>query len=166
MGAPRVPDATLVAGFRDAVARVEASGSGEEGFRAMFEALAWAGAVRDRLRSSGSPIPALTGLWYVRNLVLHAGAEVVWAVTAYGAATYGSATYGGVGFAFGTAGVSRSGTMFPPRSTLRPEESRRNFGGSEYDEHVATRPVMEVLERALSEAMTGAQSGAQGPQTA
>ena len=44
MGAPRVPDATLVAGFRDAVARVEASGSGEAGFLECLEA--WRGPAR------------------------------------------------------------------------------------------------------------------------
>jgi hypothetical protein len=76
MTGPRVPDATLVSGFGDAIERVRSSGiAGEAGFRAMFEALAWAGAVRDRLKGSGAPIPTLTGLWYVRNLDGGAGAS-------------------------------------------------------------------------------------------
>jgi hypothetical protein len=175
MDAPRVPDSTLLAGLAAAIDRLAATGvAGEQGFHATFEALAWAGAGRDRFMKSATPIPTLTGLWYVRNLALHVGADVVWQVTAYGSGTYGSGAYGGVMFAFNDSGSSEARDMFPPRAALRDKDNaRRNFGAAEYDSHVFGAPVLVVLRRALDEgttaaaaaaaAATGAQTGAQGP---
>jgi hypothetical protein len=74
-----VPTSALVDGFKAAHERFKASMPGaDEAFRAIFEVLAWAGAIRDRLRDDAitSP-PIIDGLWYMRNVILHQGADVL-----------------------------------------------------------------------------------------
>src|SRR5690242_18042631 len=73
MEQPTVTLAALLEGFRAAVDRWESEPdkAGDHGFRALFEALAWAGAVQDRLEDQKTAIPpTLNGLWCVRNRVL------------------------------------------------------------------------------------------------
>jgi hypothetical protein len=159
VGAWRVPDEWLVSGFADAIERVRASGlSGEEGFRAMFVVMAWAGALCDRFKDSGAQIPTLSGLWYMRNLTLHAGMEVVWAAVGF----YG---YGTLGSGSPASKTRKSPRLFPRREALRERKSQRDRGADEYETHVAMRPVIAVLEGALEEATaaaTGAHTGAHG----
>jgi hypothetical protein len=125
-------------------------------FAGVFECLAWAGAIDDRLKGTQPIPPVVRGLWYVRNLVLHQGADVVATIATYGSAVYGEATYG---VSFGGARPLSSSTVFPPRNELPPPQSLK--GAPEYDTLVASQPVAEVLQRAVTE-LIGAQSGAQG----
>lgn len=75
----RVPLSLLATGFNQARWRLGDSSpqDADAGFRAPFEVLAWAGALNDRLKDRADLAPELRGLWFVRNLVLHAGADVV-----------------------------------------------------------------------------------------
>jgi len=79
-----VQTGTLIDGLASARARLVASTPWTDpSFHAIFELLAWAGAVRDRFRDERRDIPAvLNGLWYVRNIVLHQGADILyWIMT-------------------------------------------------------------------------------------
>jgi hypothetical protein len=153
--ASHVATPMLVEGFAAAVERMRAIGLAEAaGFHALFEALAWAGTIGERLKQEHKPIPAtVNGLWYVRNLALHQGADVVWRITAYGAGAYGAGPFGGVGFGGGIGGATSH--EFPPRSELPAPLSLR--GSSDYDALIAGEHVSLVLERAVNEAR-----GAQG----
>jgi len=49
-----------------------------EAFRGLFEMLAWAGSIGDRFIADGVFRPALLdGLYYIRNVVLHQGVDVL-----------------------------------------------------------------------------------------
>jgi len=107
------------------------------------------GAVRDRIREESQPIPpTLNGLYYVRNLVIHRGADAVSIIAGtYGRATYGSGTYGG------------DAHVFPSRDELPPP--RYPTGLTDYDAHVAGTDIYATLRNAVDQA-TGAQPGAHG----
>jgi hypothetical protein len=140
----------LLDGFREAISRWESASDqdGSEGFRALFEALSWAGSIQDRLEAENRDLPpTISGLYCVRNRVIHLGADVIAFIAAYGSGTYGSGTYGGIGFGFG---LGSDVHRFPPRSELPPARSER--GCDDYEKHVAERPVTDVLRRALAEA--------------
>jgi len=89
----------------------------DEAFHGIFEVLAWTGALRERLGNE-SPL-ALEGLWYVRNLVLHQGTDILEWIFIPGAE-------------LGTLvlGVSRLGTSttkgwwFQPRAVMPEPRSR------------------------------------------
>lgn len=69
----------LIAGLVAANARLTSTQPGSsEAFHGAFEALAWIGAIRDRLRRDRQPVPPIVnGLYYVRNVVIHQGADVL-----------------------------------------------------------------------------------------
>jgi len=79
----RVPLRTLVNGFEGARDRFEAAVGGADRdviFVTLFEVVAWTGAIADwfRKRSRAKTVPPeLQGLWYVRNRMLHYGAEAL-----------------------------------------------------------------------------------------
>lgn len=75
----QVDTVVLLHGFEAARQRLGRSLPGtDEAFHAIFEALAWAGSIRDRLKDDGIPRPpVLDGLYYIRNVVLHQGADVL-----------------------------------------------------------------------------------------
>lgn len=111
-----------------------------EAFHAVFEALAWVGAIRDRLGRHETTLRTLNGLYYVRNLVLHEGAEVLaWEPTTYGTGTYGSGRYGGTRV-----------WKWPSRDEL-PSRRRDVAVDADYDEHVAGREVPVVLAAVVEE---------------
>ncbi len=67
-----VPDAWLVDGFDKASERFASAGSSaDDAFRALFECVAWAGTINERLRERGNSSPELQGLRFVRNRVIH-----------------------------------------------------------------------------------------------
>src|SRR5438132_1451198 len=81
----RVPLRILVEGFEAARARFSvAAGSGDadRAFIALFDVVAWAGAngdwllKRSKAKGRTNP-PVLRGLWFVRNRVLHYGADAL-----------------------------------------------------------------------------------------
>jgi len=139
-GPEHVPFRLLLNGFDLARARVEAvEASDEQAFHAIFETLAWVGAIRDRLGAKrvAEELPAVAGLTYVRNLAVHAGADVLaWIPSTYGVATYGSGTYGGAMRVW----------EWPPRDRLPPPERKQaDSVVAFYDSHVAGRDVRVVL---------------------
>jgi len=118
-----------------------------EAFYALFESLAWAGAVCDRLRDEKQPLPpTLGGLWYVRNLVLHQGADVLLRITG----VYGSAIVGGGVLGekmLGSAGRPETRSRFPPIDDLPPGRSKA--GRLEYMSHVQELEANTVFARAI-----------------
>ncbi len=138
----------LILGFGEAGGRVRNSPdpADAQGFAAIFESLAWAGVIRDRLKKDVKSIPPIiNGLWFVRNLVLHQGADVVRVINTYGAGTFGSATFGGAPFG---GGLTINSYVFPPRSQL--PAGRSKVGGPDYDALVAGEPIGVVFARALA----------------
>jgi hypothetical protein len=131
---------TLLKGFNGARSRFSASRAGsDECFQAIFEALAWVGAMRDRLREEQKPPPpALDGLYYVRNLVLHQGADVLeWFLIppgVLGGSVLGGSVIGGGG---------SQAIWWPDRSEM--PAPRSPAGRDEYDAHVAGNQVGDVL---------------------
>jgi hypothetical protein len=150
--------AVLIDGLSASVERAKTRDfASSEGFQSMFEVLAWAGAVRDRFKDDGTQIPSvLNGLWYVRNLAVHQGADVVWVIATYGSGTFGGSVFGGVDFGGGVGGASAH--VFPQRSGLPAGKS--TLGAIEYDKLIAGQPVTQVLERAVGE-VTAAQTAGQ-----
>ncbi len=137
-----VPSRVLVAGFDATHARVTAADSTtDEAFHAIIEALAWIGVLRDRMKQEKRPIPeTLYGLYFVRNLALHAGADVLaWISSTYGSGTYGSGAYGGQGRVW----------QWPAYDELPRPQS--NTGLSDYKKHVAGHDVADVLAAVSNE---------------
>jgi hypothetical protein len=142
----RVDTGALFRGFDCARRSFSTSEPGtEESFRAIFEALAWLGAIRDRLRSDRLEVPAIIdGLYYMRNVVLHQGADVLyWLLTphAYGTGAFGAQTFGGV--------RPFKDSRWPQVGTFEKPESRT--GEVQYEALLAGASVATTLE----EAMTG-----------
>lgn len=109
-------------------------------FHAAFEVLAWAGAIRDRFEQEGRPIGSvLNGLWYVRNLTLHRGVDVLdWILIPGG--TLGGTTFGGS--PFGGGGGYQEWTW---RFRQEMPEPRSKRGAKDYDAHIAGRSITEVF---------------------
>jgi hypothetical protein len=108
--------------------------------------LPWVGSIRDRLRSeSRAAPPVLDGLYYVRNLVVHQGAEVLeWVFFSgaeWGEMVWGESSWGS---------ISRHAWVWPTRDRLPTPHSQA--GAAEYDSRVAGREVIDVL-RQLSAAL-------------
>jgi hypothetical protein len=136
-GQTHVPTGTLLDGLTGAVSRLRVvDPAAPEGFHALFEALAWAGALRDRLRQENRAIPrTLNGLYYVRNLVIHQGADVVLLIaSAFGEGAFASAAFGGPMH------------VFPARAELPTGESKK--GAPDYDTDVARNEVLSVFDAA------------------
>jgi hypothetical protein len=132
----------LLRGFNAARERFAASQPpADEAFHAIFETLAWAGVLRDRVSSEGkqSP-PRLDGLWFVRNLVLHQGADVLEWVFIPGA-ELGTLVLGVSQFGAGT----HAGWWWQSRSEL--PAGRSEAGAAEYDAQLAGREVVEALRQ-------------------
>jgi hypothetical protein len=131
---------TLLAGFNAACSRFGSSRPGSDAsFQAIFETLAWVGVLRDRLREERKPSPpALDGLYYVRNLVLHQGADVLESFLlpsgVLGASSLGT-------FALGSAGGQS--IRWPNRANMPAPRSPK--GAGEYDGNLAGKEVSDVL---------------------
>jgi hypothetical protein len=117
----------------------------DKSFQALFEMLAWVGAIRDHLFDDDKPIPpVLDGLYYIRNLVIHQGADVVdWIFSltspAIGASALGAGPIGGgqrYGDKCGRLARScpigpRGGAQgLPPRSTTGTWREKMSCGRS------------------------------------
>jgi hypothetical protein len=147
---PHVEFSVLVDGFTSAQGRFAAAAlahNQDDSFHALFEMLAWVGAIRDRFKEEGTPIPpVLDGLYYVRNLVIHQGADVVeWIFSltsaAIGASPIGAAPLGG--------GAAASSQAWPAREKLpRP---RSMTGAEAYEKLVAGHEVMVPLRNLAKE---------------
>jgi len=134
----------LVAGFREACARFYAAQiqlEHDKGFPALFEWVAWAGAVRDRLRADQKPVPeVIDGLWFIRNLVVHLGVDAISrsvVLSTYGGGMYGEGTYGG---------ESREEWQWVARTQLPEPKSKR--GLQQFDAKLAGRSVSATLQEA------------------
>ena len=117
------------------------------GFFALFETVAWAGGLSDRLRDERrAPPPGLEGMWYVRNIVLHQGADVLTSVIVEHGTTLDDWVLGQ-----GILGVpTRREWAWPPRDELPSPRSLR--GADDYDEHLAGREVSPTV-RAVCDAL-------------
>jgi hypothetical protein len=138
------PLKTLVAGFEKARERLEAAtraADDESSFHSLFEAVAWVGVIYEHRRVMGRHDipPELRGLWFVRNLVIHQGADVVLWTMAVPGSEPGRLVPGKS--ALGS--VTQWGWQWPPRTLLPEPESLR--GSGEYDSHVAGRIVADTL---------------------
>jgi hypothetical protein len=143
-----MPTSMLASGFEAAWIRfAEAckAPSPEDALHSLFEVVAWAGALRDRFKKEGRDIyPELEGLWLVRNVTLHMGADALeWAVFVPGA------ELGNL-----VLDVSRLDTQTVWRADWRalsklprgrnPKHARE--GEPEYDKHLAGQDVAETLQ--------------------
>jgi hypothetical protein len=130
----------LTRGFNAARARFEAlagQDDADEAFIALFDAVAWSGAICDRLRDEQKSVPAeVNGLWFIRNFVLHQGADALARTVIFGAAY--------VGTPLGWPGAASDEWTWRDRSELPRGKSER--GRAEYDSHLAGRQVTSVLD--------------------
>lgn len=111
---------------------------GGGGFFPLYEIVAWAGGLADRLeKEKRTPPPGLEGIYYVRNIVLHQGADILTAVGKPG--TTLDEVLGG-----SPAVPGQYEWKWPPRDQLPPPRSQR--GGSDYDENLAGREVAVTLQ--------------------
>jgi hypothetical protein len=137
------PLKTLAAGFNKALERLESATQtidSEASFHALFEALAWAGAIHHRISGKHDVPSELKGLWFVRNLVLHRGADAVLLVVTPGSEP--GRLVPGMS-ALGT--TTQWGWKWPPRQLLPNPEPRSLHGSAEYDSHVAGRTVPDTF---------------------
>lgn len=133
-----VSTASLITGFNAARARFDTAAPKpelrDEAFQALFETVAWVGSLKDRLTQEKSPTsPELLGVYFVRNLVIHAGADALYRSALI--ATFGGAMFGAVPF----GGGIDLGWKWSARTELPPHQSKT--GLTEYDVHlVGTAP--------------------------
>jgi hypothetical protein len=154
----RVTFGTLVDGFEQARGKFNNAANQNEldekaVFFALFEVVAWAGATGDwllksqRRRNKARPNPpTIQGLWYVRNRVLHYGAQAVYHGVMVMPGAFGSAGFGRMGF--GGAHVVRTLT-WRPRTAL--PKGVGVAGKQEYEAHLAKQPVSNTLAVASAE---------------
>lgn len=141
-----MPTSMLASGFELAWMRFDeacAKPDTEAALHAVFEAVAWAGALRDRFRREGRKVyPELDALCYVRNLALHLGADALdWAVEVPGAE-------------LGTLVLdesrldSQTAWRAAWRSVARLPKSARNqrAGEAEYEQHLLGREIGDTLK--------------------
>jgi hypothetical protein len=140
-----VPDQWLGDGFEAARARFGVAGAEPSlAFAALFEAVAWAGTINERLRPIGRSTPELQGLWFIRNRVIHGGADALrWVMVSPGA-MLGAAAFGSVSFGQGPT----FGWCWAKTPELPPRESQ--VGAEEYETHLATRNVSTTLATVAS----------------
>jgi hypothetical protein len=137
----------LASGFERATIRFEeacARPHREAALHALFEAVAWAGALRERLgRERRTVYVELEGLRFVRDLALHEGADALdWAVAEPGAE-----------LDVLVLDVSRLDTPSTWRGTWRsvselPKNRQRGErpGERQYDKHLVSRDIAETLQ--------------------
>lgn len=125
----QVPLSTLVRGFEKASSRfttTERAADADEAFIALFEVVAWAGSIGERLRKEKGDVHGVVqGLYYVRNTVIHNGAETLAQSTF--PRPFGSGPFGAG--AFGTGEVTE--WAWKPRNAFRAPRSPA--GEAEYD---------------------------------
>jgi hypothetical protein len=136
-----VPLSTLVRGFEDARGRfsvTERAATGDEAFIALFEVVAWIGSIGERLRNEEAPVPGvIQGLYYVRNAVVHNGAETLMQSTfprPFGAGPFGAGVFG--------AGELAE-WAWKPRNAFPPPISKA--GATEYDSLLNGKAVRTTL---------------------
>jgi hypothetical protein len=128
-------------GFHKASERFASAGSSaDDAFRALFECVAWAGTINERLRERGNSSPELQGLWFVRNRVIHGGADALRSVMVSGGAMLGAAVLGS--FALGEAPTY--GWQWQPSSML--PTGRSQAGVEDYEKHPQGRDVAATLK--------------------
>ena len=137
----------LLAGLEQARSRFGRCDPGtDEAFYAIFEALAWIGAIRDRLSLDGVDPPAIIdGLYYMRNVVLHQGADVLyWLLISSG--KLGTASLGTM--KFGGGSLPRK-PQWPAVGQFTPPRPPRT-GEKEYETMLAGKSVVATLNDATS----------------
>lgn len=138
------PTAWLIAGFEEARRRYDAAAPSpdrqEEAFRALFETVAWVGAIRDRLGNERRTLsPEIDGVHFVRNLVIHRGADALHrsiAIATFGGAAFGTVPFGG-GVDYGWRWRTRA-DLPPPRSKTGLSEYDTNIAGNSPTDTFAT----------------------------
>jgi hypothetical protein len=138
----------LIRGFEGARGRFEDAATSQDhtrAFHALFECVAWAGSLRDRVvKDGGRPSwPELEGFWFVRNRVLHKGGaalaeSMVNTSAVLGAAVLGQAVLGSGG------GSVFAGWKWRPRRQL-PKPDQKPIGVNEYESHLEDRDVAQTL---------------------
>jgi hypothetical protein len=113
-------------------------------FFTLYETVAWAGGVCDRLDDERVPSeswpPGLEGLRYVRNIVLHQGADVLVSVLVERGSELGT-------WVLRSPLGTPSKWEWPPRNEMPLPQSKR--GASDYDKHLAGQELHASLERIL-----------------
>jgi hypothetical protein len=135
-----VPLETLATGFDHSRERLTGARDSDASFHSLFEALAWSGLLYERLSGRHDVVPELKGLWFVRNVVLHQGADVLLRTVLVPGAELGMMKLGQSKL----GSVTQWGWKWPPRQLLPEAKSPR--GSSEYDARIADHVVRETLE--------------------
>ena len=136
MSENRVATMVLLDGLEQARLRFARCEPGTaEAFHAIFEALAWIGASHNRLVADGLDRPAiLDGLYYMRNVVIHQGVDVLSWLLFPGSGKLGAASLGA--FKLGGSGPSLEwrwplvGECKSPESPTGTDEYRTMIAGS------------------------------------
>jgi hypothetical protein len=147
----RVPLRTLVDGFDNARLRFETVAGGADAdakFIALFEVVAWGGALYDwfkkrekRSKTKRGIPPDALALWFVRNRVLHYGAEALFQMTTLRPQPLVVLANSGSRL-FGPTVVWSPPTWRPSR---RMPKGTGNVGKKEYDSLFANKPITETL---------------------
>jgi hypothetical protein len=138
----RVPLRTLIVGFEESRRRfdtITGGASSDEVFVALFDVVAWAGAICDWYShpSRKRKVPELEGFWFVRNRILHDGAEAFLHTTGFGLGRFGH----------GPFGVGEGTWTWKRRARLtKPPKGKGTRGRDEYDVHLAGKTVSATLE--------------------
>lgn len=141
----RVPLRTLIGGFEESRRRfdtITGSAMRDDVFVALFDVVAWAGAICDWYSqpSRKRKLAELEAFWFVRNRILHDGAEAFLHTTGFGLGRFG---HGPFGVGEGTwTWRRRTRLTKPPKN--KPGMGKR--GKREYDLHLAERTVSATLE--------------------
>jgi hypothetical protein len=135
---------TLASGFEAASLRFDAACArpdAEAALHALFEAVAWAGALRDRFCKEGREVyPELKAFWFVRGVVLHSGTDALDWLVAIPGAELGTLVLG----------VSKLDSHTVWSGVWRPVEKRsREEGEAEYGEHLKGKNVASTLRMLL-----------------
>jgi hypothetical protein len=138
----------LIDGFEAAHTRLRPvawQGDADAAFIALFEVVAWAGAIRDwwRVRGRSRVVPGFDGLWFVRNRVIHLGADALSQVTVFVSGAYGSGPYGRGPFG-GGGGYTTPTWIWRPSHRL--PRGKSPVGKAEYDSMLANEPVATTTE--------------------
>jgi hypothetical protein len=134
-----VPDAWLSDGFLAARSKFGVAGGDSKLAFTALECVAWTGSINERLRDDGLSSAELQGLWFVRNRVVHGGADVLRWVMVDGGAMLGAAT---LPFVLGQGPTY--GWLWPSRAEFSARRS--DVGAREYDSHLTGKNVGATLE--------------------
>ena len=107
-------------------------------FVALFDVVAWAGAICDWYwHPSKRKFDELEAFWFVRNRVLHDGAEAFLHVAGFGLGHFG----------YGPFGVGEGTWMWRRRNHLtKPPPGKGDRGKDQYDLQLAGQTVSATLE--------------------